>query len=130
MLVAVGKPTSPNLTGDQRMSIYYVYAYLREDRSPYYIGKGKGLRAFSNQHHKIKKPINRNHIIFIKDKLSEKKALELEIALIKKYGRKDLGTGILRNMTNGGEGISGYNHTIDAKKKISKAHKNKFVSIS
>jgi len=41
----------------------------------------------------------------IKKGLSSSKAQSLEVKLIKKYGRRDLGTGSLVNLSNGGEGI-------------------------
>lgn len=37
--------------------------------------------------------------------LSEEEAIELEMFLIKQYGRKDIGSGVLVNMTDGGEGV-------------------------
>ena len=95
---------------------YYVYAYLREDGTPYYIGKGKGKRAWA--HHKtehFKTPINPDCITIIKESLSESAAFILKKELILNYGRKDLGTGILRNRTNGGEGPAGVIRTDEQK---------------
>jgi hypothetical protein len=89
---------------------YYVYAYLREDGSPYYIGKGKGRRAYSKSH-SVKLPADKSRIVFITSNLTDAESQMLEVQLIEQYGRKDLGTGILRNMTNGGDGGEGYKHT-------------------
>jgi hypothetical protein len=88
------------------MNNYYVYQYLREDGTPYYIGKGKGNRAYINNR-TTPKPADNNRIQLIKKNLSEEDAFRLEIELIACHGRKDLGTGILRNLTDGGEGVSG-----------------------
>ena len=84
---------------------YYTYAYLREDRTPYYIGKGSGRRVYQ-KHGKIYVP-PKNRIIFLKQNLTEEEAFKHEIYMIAVFGRKDLGTGILRNMTDGGDGTSG-----------------------
>ena len=44
-------------------TIYYVYAYLRTNGTPYYIGKGKNKRAWQ-LHENIKRPSYNNIIIF------------------------------------------------------------------
>ena len=88
--------------------MYYVYSYLREDNSPYYIGKGKEGRAFTKGCKEIKPPKDKTKIKIIKENLTEQDAFDLEILYILMFGRKDLDTGILRNKTDGGDGASGY----------------------
>jgi hypothetical protein len=87
---------------------FYTYAYLREDRTPYYIGKGTGYRIYQNTGKSCNKPKDKSRIIFLKQNLTEEDAFKHEIYMITVFGRKDLGTGILHNRTNGGEGVSGY----------------------
>jgi hypothetical protein len=108
------------------MSIYantsfYVYAYLREDYTPYYIGKGSGKRAWKNSGRSIKRPVDKSRIVILEDNLTESEALELEIQKISEYGRIDTGTGILRNLTDGGDGVSGMVHSEETRAKISEA---------
>ena len=98
---------------------YYVYAYLRQDDTPYYIGKGKEKRAWSKNHGNVMVPKDSTRIKFVKKNLTEDEAHNLEVSLIKQYGRKDLGTGILINQTNGGEGSSGRLLSEESLKKIS-----------
>ena len=97
---------------------FYVYAFLREDNTPYYIGKGTGNRAWDKRR-RISPPTDSSRIIILTNSLTEIEAFDEEIRLIQFHGRKDLGTGILRNLTDGGEGTSGYKHT---GKKLSPEH--------
>ena len=102
---------------------YYTYAYLREDKTPYYIGKGTGKRIYSTNRKGLKPPKDKSRIIFLKKNLTEEEAFKHEIYMIDVLGRKDLGTGILHNMTNGGEGLSGAIVSEETRRKMSEASK-------
>lgn len=113
---------------------FYVYMYLRAADSeiaakytPYYIGKGCGNRSVTNQGRRIRMPADKNLIVYVEESLTEAEAFRLEKYCIALYGRIDKGTGILRNLTDGGDGHSGYIPTKEMRAKISAANKGRYV---
>ena len=105
---------------------YYVYGYFREDGTPYYIGKGCLKRAWA-WHRVIKKPADPSRIRILLDGMTEEEALEAEKDLISLLGRKKDGTGCLWNLTDGGQGSSGWRHSQEVKDRISRLNKGRLA---
>lgn len=116
------------------MNDFYTYAYLREDGTPYYIGKGKGRRAY--QKHKrgnlrdfrpkyTDGKVDYDRILILKKNLTENQSILHEEYMISIFGRKDNKTGILINLTDGGQigGTPGYICTQEKKEQTSKMFK-------
>ena len=101
------------------MDNFYTYLWLREDGTPYYVGKGIGRRV--SRRHRMGEPPSIDRIL-IQEFPSEADALAAEAFLISYYGREDLGLGCLLNLTDGGEGMSGHKATAETRRKMSLSH--------
>jgi group I intron endonuclease len=113
---------------------FYSYLLKRPNGVPFYAGKGKGQRCFvhlkpwylkhdTNQLkvniiEKIRKGGEEPIVEILKKDLTENEAFQIETQQIKLYGRIENG-GLLANMSDGGEGQSGYHHTEELKKEFS-----------
>jgi hypothetical protein len=104
---------------------FYTYAYLREDGTPYYIGKGRGNRAYFPHRRKIPTPADKSRILILKKNLTESEAFRHEKYIIFVLGKKSDGTGCLRNFTDGGEGPCGLTHTDETRQKMAHAARGK-----
>lgn len=105
---------------------FYVYEHRKATTGEvFYVGKGQGIRAWAHHtrsrhwtHIALKHGVD---IAIIADGLVEWYAHELECELIALHGRSDTGHGHLINLTDGGDGASGYRATPETKSKISAA---------
>ena len=129
---------------------FYVYEHIRLDNMTcFYVGKGKGERAYDlvrNNHHDRISNRHGHAVVIIKDNLTEEEAFELERDTIEDYvfnlgygidiigfnNKEDNEIGYLTNCTWGGEGVSGANKgkqlSEEHKKNISEARKGKQFS--
>jgi DNA-binding transcriptional regulator YiaG len=90
-------------------NVFYTYVLSKTDGTPYYVGKGRNNR-YRNCGNNHARNITRSILlagesvkITIIEAESEQHALDKEVELIKLYGRLDLHTGTLCNLTDGGD---------------------------
>ena len=122
---------------------FYVYGYFEPGAEhPFYAGKGKGRRAYihlqpaqlkkkSLFYNKLRKMLAAGiqpEIEIMVDNLSEQEAHQFEKDVIRVLGRRDLGTGRLCNLTDGGEGASGVQHSAESRRKMGDANRGKALS--
>ena len=113
-------------------SNFYVYEHWRLDRDEcFYVGKGKGNRAYDmrrgrNKHHqaivaKMHRIGSSVEIRIVADGLAENDAFKIEKERIKLW--RDIGVD-LTNLTDGGEGTSGFKVSFETRAKLSEISKN------
>lgn len=120
---------------DPRKSGQFTYEDYDFDFEPFYIGKGSQWRPYVHQYYaaksegycssrktnRIRGILREGYDVIVKilySKLDERTALETEARIIKLIGRKDLETGVLLNLTGGGEGSTGRLMSQDTRDKI------------
>lgn len=116
---------------------FYLYRHIREDKNePFYMGIGS-QKNYTRA--KIKRRFNPiwNNIVaktewyyeIMLDDLTKEEAIEKEKEFITLYGQIGNKTGILTNLTKGGEGIEGYKHTRETRKKMSNSQTERWSKI-
>jgi hypothetical protein len=110
--------------------MFYTYAHYKPDNTVFYIGKGKGMRAWNTKDRNpywknIVAKHGRPKVEVLCDWDTEEEAFQHEIILINCF--KDMGYK-LANITNGGDGTTGLKHTDEVKKIVSSVHKGKKLS--
>ena len=120
MLFIYKEPTMKN------NKVVYIHRKL-SDSTIFYVGIGSEDRPYrkSGRSSLWNSTVNKNgyYVEVILEGLEWKEACEIETYLIKQFGRKDLRTGYLVNLTEGGDGTVGGKHSEESKKKMSEANK-------
>ena len=107
----------------------FVYCYLRSKDSktgamgtPYYVGiASHWRRPIARHRHSAPVPKDHRFIRILRQGLTWEEVCKWEQRYIAHYGRKDKKTGILLNMTDGGEGFPGLIVSEETRRKKSKA---------
>ena len=104
-----------------------VYRHTHDDGTIFYIGIGKRLkRAYTKDRRSPiwKYAVNKYglNVEILHDDVPWNEACQIEMDLIKQYGRKAFGEGTLVNLTEGGEGRLGLKASKETKAKMSESH--------
>ena len=106
---------------------YVIYRHLKPNGEVFYIGIGSEKRAYQkNPRSDFWKRVVSIHgyeVQILKSDLTWEDACELEILLISWYGRRNLNTGTLVNMTEGGDGSVGYSPSEESRRSRSEKMK-------
>ena len=118
---------------DPRKPGLYEYGNLKFTYEPFYVGKGRAYRCYTGLGDgKKKKSMKATKItaiknagympivLKIKEMVIEQVSLDYEISVIEQIGRSETNNGPLTNHTNGGEGMSGWNHKTEWRMQLSK----------
>jgi hypothetical protein len=115
----------------------YVYRHIRVDKNePFYIGIGSDIPYYKRANERARRSKFWKKIIaktdyeieILFDDISFEEAKVKEIEFIKLYGRKDLNTGCLVNLTDGGDGLINKVYTPEYRRNLSNSMKGRFLS--
>lgn len=117
----------------QERCIFYVYVIFRPTGEPCYVGKGKGGRwkdhvrnAYNPHLRRIYDKANGDlPVVKVRDHLTNDESVLTEIALIAALGREVDKSGILVNISTGGDGVPGWVPSEETRLRISVGNSGK-----